>query len=317
MPAWDANGNPIPSAAPTAWDANGNPIGATPSPSTDTVSAAPPKTTKDILADFETDLRAGGRRTAVGRLLGQLQGRGDAGYTGLNSGVSPGVANFMGSPELGVTHAIQGVQQIPSHPIAGSLQLGKGLLQAATIPSMVMAGPEAKILTEAIPSAEYGGKLFNELNTTLANTPVPLKNALQPLQRAVEIGGRGSTLPKSVSDLLTRSESPLGTSMSFPEARDYQGALSDLSASDKLAMNGRMRGAVAQLNKGLYGDIRAAASTSPDVNGLGNGGDVFDSAMKNYRQASQLKQAAKTVGKYAIGAGGLGTLYEVLKAAQK
>ncbi len=89
--------------------------------------------------------------------------------------------------------------------------------------------------------------------------------------------------------------------MTFPEARDYQGALSDLSVQDKLASSGRVRGGIKQLNKGLYQDVRDAAETK----GLGND---FDKAMKTYRQASQLKSAGKTLGKAAgvglLGAGG-------------
>ncbi len=265
-----------------------------------TMTTVPPES---WLHQAEEDLTQGGNRTVLGRIGGTMQGRGDKGFSGIDSGVSKGTANLMGSPELGLLHAGEAAQTIPDHPVKGVLGTIGGALEAAKLPGMVMAGPEAGAAIDAVPSTAYAGKLFNELNTALADTPVPLKSALQPLQRATEIGGRGSTLPKAVSDLLARSESPLGTDMSFPEARDYQGALSDLSASDKLAMNGRMRGGVAQLGKGLYSDIHAAASTAPDINGLGSGGDVYAQAMKEFRQASQLKDLLAKSSKYAIGAG--------------
>jgi hypothetical protein len=98
--------------------------------------------------------------------------------------------------------------------------------------------------------------------------------------------------------------------MSFPEARDYQGSLSDLSASDKLAMNGRMSGAVSQLNKGLYGDIQAAADQ-------GGRGQDYANAMKEYRQASQMRQVLKTLGKATVGSAGLGGLYALIKESQR
>ena len=48
------------------------------------------------LEDAEEDLRHGGTRTALGRGLGFMQGRGDKGYNGLESGTSPEVADTMG-----------------------------------------------------------------------------------------------------------------------------------------------------------------------------------------------------------------------------
>jgi hypothetical protein len=159
-----------------------------------------------------------------------------------------------------------------------------------------------------IPSKASAVAKFESLNQNLSNTPVTINAAAAPLQRATEIGVRGSTLPKAVNDILTRSQSAVP--MTFPEARDYQMSLSDLSASDKLAMNNRMRGAVAQLNKGLFSDMRDTAETQ------GLGAD-YESAMKEYRQQAQIKQVLTYLGKAAIGTAGAGTLYELLKAAQK
>lgn len=148
-------------------------------------------------------------------------------------------------------------------------------------------------LVGQIPSKARAGAKFESLNKDLANQPVPLKSSVQPLQRVTEIGERGSTLPTPVTKLLQRSQSPLGTDMTFPEARDFQGSLSDLSGSDKLAMNGRVRGGVAQLNKGLFSDIQDAADAA------GRGED-YASAMKEYRRAAMLGNAAKGAAKIAV-----------------
>jgi hypothetical protein len=216
------------------------------------------------------------------------------------------------SPALTGSYAHQ-VGQVATSPAMGTL-LGTSAAVAPIVAGGIDAALPGRPLVGAIPTKSAAGDIFNSLNTDLENHPVKLNAALEPLQRAVEIGGRGSTLPKAVSDLLTRSESPIGTEMTFPEARDYQGALSDLSASDKLAMNGRMRGAVSQLQKGLFNDIYDSANI------VGRGED-YANAMKQYRQAAQLNQAAKTVGKYAVraglGAGGLGAAYGIVKEATK
>lgn len=163
---------------------------------------------------------------------------------------------------------------------------------------------------DKIPTRGKAGAIFNDLNTKLADQPVPLQNAAAPLQRAIEVAVRGGTMPGPVKALLDRSQ--MTEPMTFPEARDYQASLSDLSSSDKMAMNGRMRGAVAQLSQALYQDLRTAAES-----GGGMGGD-YDKAMTQYRQASRInelmKASLKYGGKAALGAAGAGGAYEIGKA---
>lgn len=272
-----------------------------PTAPTATLSAAPQSSWLDNL---EHDAVQGGNRTMLGRIGGMMQGRGDKGFSGIESGIAPGAASIMGSPITGTIHAAQGISDIPSHPVKGTLKTLGGIAEAATLPGMMMAGPEATMGIESVPSRKYAGQIFNSLNEDLAAHPVPLSETLKPLQRATEIGARGSTMPKAVGDLLTRSQSPI--EMTFPEARDYQGALSDLSMSDKLAMNGRMRGGVAQLGKGFYSDIKSAADSA------GRGED-YETAMKEFRQASQLKDLLKNAGKIGIGVAGVGGIYKGYK----
>jgi hypothetical protein len=256
------------------------------------LSAVPPES---WLHQAENDFTEGGNRTVLGRTLGKLQGRGDQGYTGIDSGVSKGTANFMGSPLLGLLHAGESAQTIPDHPVKGTLGTIGGLAESATIPSMVMGGPAAETAINAIPSAKHAGKIFESLGEELATHPVPLTDqTLQPLQRATELGARGGTLPKPVSDLLTRSQGL--EPMSYPEIRDYQSNLSDLSRSAKDSLNGKMLGQIGKLKGGLYGDIYNAASE------VGRGDD-YAQAMKEFRQASQLKDMATKTAKVAVPAG--------------
>jgi len=174
---------------------------------------------------------------------------------------------------------------------AGTL-LG-GAAQAAPLAEGAVNGG----LTDMVPSRARAGASFESLNQDLAQHPVPLNATLKPLQRVTEIGERGSQLPTAVNKLLQRSQSPIP--MTFPEARDYQASLSDLSSSDKLAMNGRVRGGVAQLNKALFQDIQDAAE------GAGRGED-YAKAMKEYRQASTLKDVATKAAKFGAGAAATG-----------
>lgn len=199
----------------------------------------------------------------------------------------------------------------PSRFVGNAIgQIGTGAILGGAVGEVApIAAGVADDLINKIPTRAKAGAIFNKLNTDLATQPVNLQNSAAPLQRAIEIGARGGTIPGPVSALLQRAQAI--EPMTFPEARDYQASLSDLSASDKMAMNGRMKGAVAQLNQALYQDVRQAAEA-----GGGYGSD-FDKAMTQYRQASQVKDTAQTLGKAGVkaavgtGAGALG--YKILK----
>lgn len=241
------------------------------------------------------DLSSGGTRTGIGRALGHLQGRGDSGYSGLNAGVSEGAGNFMGSPMLGIANALQGASSIPQHPIAGPLKILSGLLQAGTIPGMIMGGPGAAKALEAIPSAANAGNNLNTIASTVGKTAVPLgSESLEALQRLAELsenGGAGS-VPPGVMQLINRSQriSP----MVYPEARDYVSNISTLSAAEKMASKPQVAAQVGELTSNLHGDI---------ANAIGQYGPNYLDAIKEYARAQQMKQALKTAGKVAAGTG--------------
>lgn len=88
------------------------------------------------LQDLEGDIRTGGGATLPGRALQKM------GAKGLNVGSQAAAGDFMGSAPLGLTHAAQGVTEVPSHPITGLGHIVGGLLEASTIPGGFMA-PEA------------------------------------------------------------------------------------------------------------------------------------------------------------------------------
>jgi hypothetical protein len=176
-------------------------------------------------------------------------------------------------------------------------QFGVGALigeSGLAAPKAIAAVPDAvQSAVDAIPSRANAASVFNDLNTKLATQPVPLSDTVAPLQRATEIGVRGGSLPKPISDLLTRSQSPVP--MTFPEARDYQMSLTDLSREQQASLTPRMKAQVAQVNQGLFNDIHAAAESAQP--GLGSD---FANAMKEYRQASQVKNAIDAAKKIAL-----------------
>lgn len=241
------------------------------------------------------DLSSGGTRTGIGRALGHLQGRGDSGYSGLSAGVSEGAGNFMGSPMLGIANALQGASSIPQHPIAGPLKILSGLLQAGTIPGMIMGGPGAAKALEAIPSAANAGRNLNNIAEAVGKTEVPLNHSLDALQRLAELsenGGAGS-VPPGVMQLVNRSQR-IAPMTYDPEARDFVQNISQSSIAESLASKPVIAAQVGKLTRGLHNDIADA---------IGEYGPNYLDAIKEYARAQQMKQALKTAGKVAAGTG--------------
>lgn len=168
-------------------------------------------------------------------------------------------------------------------------------------------GAGAGLLDDIIPQTSRAGARFASLSGDLADHPVPLKATLDPLQRATELGARGGTLPKAASDLLTRSQGL--EPMTYPEIRDYHSNISDLSRDAQGSMNGKMLGQIGKVKSGLYADTMDA------LRPVGRADD-FAAAMKEYRQAAQLKklgkQAAIPIGATATGFAGK-ALYDAFK----
>lgn len=301
-------------------------------PSTNGTTIGAPTSSENPLTQFfqqaGQDLSLGGTRTAVGRLLGQLQGRGTAGYSGLNSGVSERTADILGSPELGVAKALEGVAMTPQHPVAGPVKAIAGALQAATIPSMVLGVPEARAAYSAtadtipgmiatrraiIPTRARAGAVLNRVAQAAGDTPVTLENSASALQRLAELGERGGSgkVPPGVMQLLNRSQAiePLG----YTEARDFASNISDLSSLEKMGINKQVGSQMNELRSGLHQDI---ADALPE----GVGQDYLN-AVREYARASGRSEVAGRVGKnvlqgakYGVPAAlGFGGLAEILK----
>lgn len=223
-------------AAPATLPANffGSSTSAAP-PRLGSLTAAPPQTALGYLHDVENDLRHGGNRTIVGRVLGDLQGRGDKGYTGLEYGTSPGVANYMGSIPLGLVKSAEGVGEASTgHPLTGLKDFGLGALQTYTLPLTVAAGPA----TEATGDAAAAGasalrEMPSQLHDILRPTPSPDivpsgEMAARRLAQVVLPASKDATpfiqaAPEEVPNVLDyarRTNNPLKTQLEFSKAAE-------------------------------------------------------------------------------------------------
>lgn len=303
----DDSGNPTASPAKTYLDDSGNPIGqqghAAPH---GTLSAAPKPSWLD---DAENDLREGGSRTVVGRTLGKLQGRGDKGYSGLESGVSKGAAEFVGSPELGAVETAKGVSQMREHPVKGAWNAAKGVAHMAEIPGMVVGAPTSeeapafltKIL-EKLPTATRGAKRLNEVEEVAGELPVEMSRTIEHLGRASDLADTGATLPGPVKKLLKAFNR--GDEIDYATARDFYSNLSHLSSKDNMALTPSMRRQVGLIVQALRDDIGDTAAQVDQASKYYAGMKDYARAMKAARIKNAIVGALKSKAvKTAVGAG--------------
>ncbi len=167
----------------------------------------------------------------------------------------------------------------------------------------------AKGAVRAIPSAKRAGTALEEIKTKAGGIPVDTAKAQEVVARARELEQTGSSMPK-VLNQFERRTSPEALSaypVGYPESFDFASNAKKLSAADKLASNPPMAAQVERFAKALQTANRDVAESI----GMGK---QFDAAMKEYRQAMQIKDAADMLKKHWIkGAIGLGVAGEIAK----
>lgn len=293
----DDSGNPITAPGKVYLDDDGNPVGKGPAPrATATMQAAQPQ---DWLTQADEDLRQGGTRTVVGRWLGNMQGRGEKGYSGMESGTTPAVADYMGSVPLGAIKTAQGIKETPEHPVRGPLKAAGGVLQMAEIPLSFMGGPAVDAAT---PSTVRAGHLFASIAEDAGNVPVALEHSGEPIRRFNELASRGGQQTKVVEDLMKRlrtiskGQGPI----TYSEARDFYSNMSRLSSEEITNLNPIMRKQMTEVARAFSKDVADAAAQ------VGRAGDYWK-AMGQYARASRLADAQKILMKKAIQIIGIGT----------
>ena len=188
-------------------------------------------------------------------------------------------------------------------PTNTAQKIGKYGEQAAEM--LGTLAPAISGAISAIPTTAKAGKLFDEVANAAKDVPVNLTRTQPALERVAQLTDAGGPVLNAPNKLLLRSQTV--NPIPYQEARDFYTNISNLSASDKMALNGPMKRAVGDLTNSFKQDIGDAAAS------VGKG-DQFNAAMQQYAQAMQLKEAAKTVGKYAAGAAVGGTvLYPALE----
>lgn len=205
-----------------------------------------------------------------------------------NAALGAGVAAATGGSSLPVqvgAMGLTGAAMAPEHPYIGG---GAGMA-APLIPAAVQG------IRNAIPSADRAAANFQTIMGAAKNQPLNLSAADDIALRGRELGGtsgmpgRGATLPKVLRDYIRHREA--GPSMTYEVGRDFQSNAGALSAAENAVTNRKMKMIVGEFAEAMKSSNREAAAK------LGFG-DLFDSAMKEYRQAKTISEAATIAKKY-------------------
>ncbi len=198
----------------------------------------------------------------------------------------------------------------PGSPEWEKAQQGAGAsLIAAEMPNAL--SPLAEALTKYVPSQARAGANFDTAMAAAKDVPLDLTAVDDSALRALELGGkgriigRGNTLPKAISDYIrTRESSP---NMTYEAGRDFATNFGDISAGEKMLMNGPMRRLASALAKSMDSSVQAAAEKA----GVGAENSA---AMAEYRRLMTAKKLATNAVKAAAG----GTaIYELHRALTK
>lgn len=285
------------------------------------ISANPPSQhpVQDWLKNAETDLREGGNRTGVGRVLGKMQGN-EGKYTGLESGTSKSAANFMGSVPLGAVETARGVASMGEHPVKGAVDAVKGVAHMAEMPGMVMGAPAAegvpaaigKVL-EKLPTATRGASRLNEVEEAAGHLPVSLTRTEEHLMKASSMADNGATLPTPIKKLLKRYEK--GESLDYSDAREFYSNLSRLTAKDSMSLSPSMKRQLGLIVQALRDDIGTTAAQVDKAAQYYGGLKDYARAKKAARIGNILREAATSKAvKYGLGGA---AAYGVAKAIGK
>lgn len=206
---------------------------------------------------------------------------------------------------LGAAQEGQGLKPQPTmlaNAAEGVGMIGDTLSKFAVAPEAATA---ATAVENAMPAARSAraSQAFEELKGAIGNHTVHmtdrLANSLADIKDAVDTG---STLPSVVNKFVTRIADLEEGPLTYKEARQFYSNVSDLSASERMASKAKDLRLIQEFKHALGETISTTAE---------NGGRLqqYQQAMKDFSGAARTREAAKTAGKLAIGAAGLGGAY--------
>lgn len=172
-------------------------------------------------------------------------------------------------------------------------QAQEGAVQALVGAGLSKVLPRvASNVVEKIPTEAKAGLKFDAVAAKANAVPVNTAAADAIVARAQELRSRGSTLPKVLNDFI-KARKEGAPDVTYEAGRDFSSNAGALSTRETTAMNAKMQRQVAQFSNAMKEANREAAVKV----GMG---DMYDSAMKEFRQAKTIKQTGKVLAKWGV-----------------
>lgn len=181
----------------------------------------------------------------------------------------------------------------------------------------------AKSVRNLLPNAERAGEKFQTVMGAAKDVPVDTTAATSALEKAQELEAHGSSPLPRVMRKFAQYQKPVTGKfagvkvqmqpqpMTYETGRQFGSASSALSTDETMKMAPAMKKQVADFAQALKTANRDAAAKV----GMG---DLYDQAMKEYRQAKNLEEAMKVAKKYAVHAIlGTGVLYGIEREVER
>lgn len=198
----------------------------------------------------------------------------------------PNAASGMNSPEVALLSAA-----VPGAAATEGMGIGAA---AAESPAM----QAIRAVRNKFPNLTSAGSKFDQVMAAAKDVPIDTAPANEVLARAQELRQRGSSFPKVMNDFAkaqkagAASAEPFSNLMTYKEGRDFASSAGALSTREATAMNATMQRQVGEFAQALKTANREAAVKV----GMG---DLYDSAMKEYRQAKTIQGAGEVLKKHA------------------
>jgi hypothetical protein len=198
----------------------------------------------------------------------------------VNKGGDPKLRQMLGAPPVEET------ADVMQAPESFSAKVGEVLPDVALMAAPV--GGAAKAAANAVPRAARAGQKFQEVMGAAKHIPIETKEVGDAALRINQLAERGGSMPMSVRKLLNRLTDPNKAAMTYEESRDFASNISRLSADEMKRLQPVVRREVAHLSAAINKANAEAAKKAGKA-------AEYKSAMREYRQAMQLRDALDTV----------------------
>ena len=232
--------------------------------------------TRPVSAEDFTTPPAHATATDVG--IGALKGLGSTvaglGELAVNAGLIPGVTPSAFNPAM--RHPVFRRADEATTPTTTAQHAGKLGEQIAEV--AVPVG----LAANAIPRAGRAATKFQQVMSAAKDVPVNATVPGEAALRIAQLGERGGTTPRAVTQFLRRVTDPAKAPMVYGEARDFASNISRLSADEFKRLT-----PVIQREMGtLRTSLNTAVGDAADQVGMKA---PYESAMKEYASAAKLK----------------------------